>query len=255
MKHVLLSLTLLCFATLGAKCQNCIAAELSPGNRVSGSPELALWYEFTVVEGDLVRDLSGKRHHGKFVGGEIVPGRRKMAMSFNEHGRIVVTPIPRTLDPAGRPFMIGAWCKATTRDGVVVAMGDKMNGFSLHMQSGIPHFSVRVDGKLFSVAAREPVPLDTWVHLIGGIDYRRSVTLLVNAWPVAKTDGRFLAHVQSESFSVANDDGTAVGDYVAPMQWQGQIEDLRLYWGFLTREDNLNEMKDWINLAGCGGGS
>jgi hypothetical protein len=38
------------------------------------------------------------------------------------------------------------------------------------------------------------------------------------------------------------------------MHWQGLVEDIRLYWGFMDREADGTVMKDWADRPGCGCG-
>ena len=218
MKYSVLVLSLVVSICIGDGCWNPVAAEDAPRVRSRAMPELALWYEFAVVDGQRMPDISGKHHDGKLENGSVGFGRRKMAMTFDGEGAITLAPIPPTLDPTGRPFMVGAWCKPSGRNGVLAAMGGSSDGFSLYMQDGVPQFAVRVQGELRRVSAPEPVPVGQWVHLIGGIDDKGRLLLVLNGWPVAKTNGNLMTRLPSESFGVGQDEGSAVGNYETPMR-------------------------------------
>ena len=91
-------------------------------------------------------DYSGKKHDGTLLDGEIVYGRRKNAAQFNGKGFISLEGVPDTLSPKSRPLTVGAFCQPTAPDGVLVAMGDQTNGFSLYLKDSVPHFAVRAEG-------------------------------------------------------------------------------------------------------------
>jgi hypothetical protein len=53
-----------------------------------------------------------------------------------------------TLNLGSQPLTVGAMCRPATPDGVIVAMGDEKDGFSLYLQGGVPRFAVRAGGCL-----------------------------------------------------------------------------------------------------------
>jgi Concanavalin A-like lectin/glucanases superfamily len=215
-------------------------------------PQLALLYDFQAVEGAQIPDGSGHGHTGTLEAGEIVLGRNKPAVQFAGKGLVTMTQSSGSLDPASRALTVGAMCKPGAPDGVIVSMGDTTDGFSLYLQGGVPHFAVRENGALHEVVAADPVDLDQWVHVAGVIDGRGKLALLVNAFPVAQAPGSFLAHTPSEPFSVGADVGSSVGDYKTPLYWQGLLQDVRLYWGAVSRETDRDLLGEWANRPGCG---
>jgi hypothetical protein len=217
-----------------------------------GTPELVLHYDFYGVDGEHVSDASGKKHGGKLIGGEIIPGRRKPAIAFDGQGSITVTENMETLDVASRTLSVGARCKPASADGVIVSVGDKTNGFSLYLKNGIPHFAVRADGALTTAAGSEPVVMDQWVHLFGAIDAKGNVLLVSNGWPTATTKGTPIAGAPVEPLCVGADSGAPVGDYASPLHWHGLIENVRLYWGVIDRTKDRDELGEWADLPGCG---
>ncbi len=56
----------------------------------------------------------------------------------------------------------------------------------------------------------------------------------------------------AEPFCVGADTGSPVGEYAPAMHWQGLLEDVRLYWGFMDRNENREQLQDWADLPGCG---
>jgi len=215
-------------------------------------PELLLHYDFYLVEGERVPDASGKKHDGRLTGGQIVSGRRRPALVLEGQGVITADASAQPLDLAGRTLSIGARCRPTSADGVIVAVGDDRNGMSLYIKNAIPHFAVRSAGKLVTVAGPDPVGMDQWVHLFGAIDRRGNVILVSNGWPIAQAKGSALADAGTEPLSVGADDGVPVGDYRGPLPWHGQLESVRVYWGVITRNGSREDLGDWAELPGCG---
>ncbi|MHC4250806.1 MAG: outer membrane protein assembly factor BamB family protein [Planctomycetota bacterium] len=60
----------------------------------------------------------------------------------------------KSLDPAGKGFVVEAWVKPDRPDGVVLARGGAIQGYALALKKGVPEFHVRLDKKLHSVRAR-----------------------------------------------------------------------------------------------------
>jgi hypothetical protein len=232
----------------------CIATggERPNRNGSTSKPELVLQYDFLPDQVTKVIDFSSKKHNGTLQNGEIVEGRRKNAIKFDGKGMISVANVPETLNPASRPLTVGAFCKPSSPDGVVVAMGDKANGFSLYLKEGVPQFAIRSNGELSKVAAREPVVMDQWVHLAGAIDAKGKMWLIVNGWPGTSVEGKLIPQKPAEPFSVGADVGSLVGEYTTPLPWHGLVQDIRLYWGFMDRNGNRDEWGDWADLPGCG---
>jgi len=201
-----------------------------------------------------VSDASGKNHSGTIHHGEIVYGRNKNAVQLDGDGWITMANVPASLNLKSQPFTVGAFCQPMAADGVLVTMGDKTNGFSLYLRNGVPHFVVRSNGELMQVAADEPVIMNQWIHLAGAVDNQGKLWLIVNMWPTAETSGKLIAESPSKPFCVGADIDSPVGDYSTPMRWKGLIQDIRLYRGFMDRNEYREQWQDWSARPNCCGG-
>ena len=226
-------------------------ARSETASRGKGKIELALQYDFLPSEAAQISDGSGKKHAGRLQNGAIVEGRNRNAIRFDGTGTIVMGDVPASLNPASRALTVGAFCQPAGPDGVLVAMGDKSNGFSLYLKAGVPHFAVRSDGRLSQAAARAPVVLNQWIHLAGALDPQGKTLLIVNGWTVASEPGKLIAKQPAEPLNVGADLGSPVGQYAGPQHWQGLVQDVRLYWSVLERSDR-DQWQDWADLPGCG---
>jgi hypothetical protein len=216
-------------------------------------PELALQYDFFDVQGARVPDGSGHGHDGTVIAGTIVTGRRKPAVQLDGAGMVTTDSLAGSVDLGGRSITVGAMCQPAALDGVIASMGDSTDGFSLYLEDGVPHFAVRSQGVLHEVADTEPVEPGRWVHLAGVIGTTGELSLLVNAFPVAKAAGpSFLARTPAGRFEVGADAGQPVASYSEAMHWRGLLEDVRLYRGEVNREAHRDLLGDWANRPGCG---
>ncbi len=215
--------------------------------------EIAIHYDFYLVKGVIVSDASGKNHSGTIHHGEIVYGRNKNAIKLDGDGWIAMANVPASLNLESQPFTVGAYCQPMAADGVVVTMGDKTNGFSLYLKKGVPHFVVRSGGELLRVAADQPVVMNQWIHLAGAVDNRGKLWLIVNTWPTAATPGKLIEKCPSKPFCVGADIDSPVGDYSTPMHWKGLIQNIRLYRGFLDRNEYRDQWQAWANRPDCCG--
>lgn len=201
--------------------------------------EMVLHYEPTALDDNTIADASGKGHHGKRQKVQIVdvpevPGAK--AMRFAGDGAVVVQPAPESLDPTYRPLTVGAWCKPESGDGVIVAHGNQMFGYSLYLEKAVPKFMVRLSNLPILVAAERPVKLGEWVHLAATIDWKGGILLRVNGqWGGGLANAHFVTQTPRDALSVGADLGRPVGEYESPMHFQGLMRDVRLYWG--TVED------------------
>lgn len=214
--------------------------------------KLALHYDFFLTDGSTVSDASPNKLDGAMTGGEIVEGRGRNAVKFDGKGMIVVPGTLEKLDPSQRLFTVGALCQPAAPDGVVLSMGDATNGFCLYLKGGIPRFAVRAGGELTVVSGTEPLPMDQWVHLAGAIDRDGNAWLIVNTWPEAHAKAALVASRPAEPFCVGADPGAQVPDGSPVPSWHGLIQDVRLYWGHMTLEEEREDFKDWARMPGCG---
>jgi hypothetical protein len=214
--------------------------------------EVALHYDFFGVEGTRVADQARQKHEGTIHAGEIVVGKRKPAVKLDGKGFVSVAADPADLDPAQRAFSVGGLCRPATSDGVLVAMGSDRNGFTIDLQEGVPRFAVRSAGVLTVVAGDKPVPVGQWLHLLGTVDSQGQLCLVVNGWPVATADGKVIAETPEQPLCIGADSAGPVGAQGRLPNWCGLLEDIRMYWGVLDRNEHRDELGDWADLPGCG---
>jgi hypothetical protein len=233
------------------------AFALTPARGGDGAPasrgvKLELGYDLYLSEGATINDASGHNRHGTLSHGQIVFGKRKNALEFDGRGLVQASDSADPMRLEGQALTVGALCKPATGDGVLASCGDATNGFSLYLREGIPHFAARSAGQLTDISDTEPRNLGQWCHLVGAIDDQGELWLLVDGWPVAHAPGALLAATPAEPFCVGADTGAVVGLYQAPAFWNGQIEDIRLYRGYLSLDNHREELKDWGDAPGCG---
>ena len=140
------------------------------------------------------------------------------------------TMLPR-LEPFAKPLTVGARCRLTGPDGVLVAHGGYGQGYSLYVKDGRPRFAVRSETRLLEVRGVEPLPTDTPVLLTGGITPDGRLELCVDGRLIAEGPGHFLAQQPDDPLTVGDDLASPVVDYGRPTAFPGSWEDLRIYWG------------------------
>ncbi len=242
-RSVLLSMLMVC-ATCGSSVGTGWAHERSSRISRGEEAEVAIHYDLYLVEDGNVSDASGNSFSGKIHQGEIIFGRNKNAIKLDGDGWIAMASVPAEVDLGSRSFTVGAYCRPAARDGVLISMGDQTSGFSLYLKDSLPHFVIRTSGKLLEIAGKDPVELNQWIHLAGAIDSRGKLWLIVNTWPAGDTSGKPLEITPTEPFCVGADLGSRVGSYTTPMYWNGLIQDIRLYRGFLDRNENRDQWQD-----------
>jgi hypothetical protein len=83
------------------------------------------------------------------------------------------------------------------------------------------------------VAADEAVPLGKPVHLAAIFDDQARMHLYVDGRRVASADGAIITTKPSVAFHVGRDPSSPVGHYETPHAFQGDLSDIRVYWGVL----------------------
>ncbi len=142
---------------------------------------------------------------------------------------------PANANPAGKPITVGALAVPTHGDGVLSALGGDSFGFTLHLRSGVPTFSVRNREHLYR-AVGSAIPLDTPVHLVGGLDGSGRLSLWVDGQLVATAQGAIIERKPSEGLSLGRDTGSPVGTYTGDTSFQGRLTHLSLDWAAPTQE-------------------
>ncbi len=146
-------------------------------------------------------------------------------------------------DPSARPLVVGAWVNPSQADGVVIAQGGASYGFSLFLDKGKPTFAIRSDDNLKQVAAKSPVSVDAWSHVLGMLDHEQTMRLFVNGKEVASVKGHAIASNPADGLSIGVDSGSLVGDYGEVNGFKGKVRDLRYYLGVVKPD----ELASWVS--------
>jgi len=188
-----------------------------------------------------VKDSSPKGHSAKSTGAAAVAGRKGRAFSFSGDGAVAIADTPATLNAARKPFTVGAWCKPESNNGVVISLGGAAHGFSLYVQDGAPCVAVRAGGQLATVRGKTNLVTGEWTHLAAILGAGGEVRLLVNGNLAGSAKSGGIQAKPRDGLTLGADPGSRVGAYNSDLRWRGLIEDARLYWGELDRD----ELDEW----------
>jgi outer membrane protein assembly factor BamB len=152
-------------------------------------------------------------------------------------GSIIRVAKSRSLNPANKPVTVSAWVRPLDPNGVVLANGGGVLGYTLYLAKGVPHFGVAINSKRFDVAG--PVRLDkSWHHLAGVLAADGTMKLYVEGQQVAtaKASG-LLPKEPANAIQIAADEESLVGPYnKGNVAFKGDIDDLRIYRGELPAQ-------------------
>ncbi len=153
--------------------------------------------------------------------------------ALEDQGSVIRVDKSESLDPAGAPVTVMAWVRAQQPDGVVVARGATVQGYSLYIKGGVPHFAIRADSEAAHVSASEAVS-DDWVHLAGVLTSEGQLRIYVNGALAGTAAGPGpVPKDPAESMQIGADEGGAVGDYEGGLPFKGIIDEVRIYHGDL----------------------
>ena len=199
---------------------------------------VALHYDFYAVEENRVLDQAKPNHEGTVRDGQIVRGKRKPAVQLDGHGSVLVAATAADLDPADKDLTVGALCQPAAPDGMLITMGGAKNGFNIYLREGIPHFSARWAGTVTTVAADKPVAMNQWIHLMGTLDSSGELSIVVNGWPRATAQGALIKETPALPLSIGTASGPEGNGPEQLPNWTGLLEDVRLYWGVMDRNQH-----------------
>jgi Concanavalin A-like lectin/glucanases superfamily/N-sulphoglucosamine sulphohydrolase, C-terminal len=140
-----------------------------------------------------------------------------------------------SIDPSLKPFTVGANCTPAAPDGVLVADGGASEGFSLYLKSGRPCFAIRSGGQLFQVVGPEDLKLGQPVNVVGVLSPDATLRLFVDGKPAGTAPGMPISRKPFDGLSLGQDSGSPVGNYNTPLNFKGDLSDLRIYWGALDQ--------------------
>ncbi len=148
----------------------------------------------------------------------------------------LMTPTNETrsdLDPSDKAFTIGASVLAQRGEGVIAAQGGKAFGWSLYLQDGVPHFTIRNGHLARTVKADRTVAVGKKAHVAGMLDDDGKLRVYVDGRLAGKADGLVILEKPADELSVGRDTLGPVGEYDNEFALAGDLKDLRLYWGQL----------------------
>ena len=150
---------------------------------------------------------------------------------------MVRVPLSKKIDPTSKSIYVEAWTNAEKPQGVVVAHGGPLNGYSLFIQKGRPQFAARINEKLVQVSSKESV-VGKWAKLAGAITSDGQAVLYVNGSMVAtkKVEG-LIPKAPAQSIEIGADDGSGVAEYQSPFGITGLIDDVKVIHGSFTAAD------------------
>ena len=216
---------------------------LDDGDGMAPVPlELVFKPDAATLANGSVKDASVKGHHATSTGAEAVAGRKGRAFSFAGDGVVAIANAPASLNPARKPFSVGAWCKPQGDEGVVISLGGAAHGFSLYIEERVPCATVRSGGQLATVRGKEKLATGEWTHLAAILGAGGNLRLMVNGKPAGSAKSGGIQSKPRDGLAVGADPGSHVGAYDSELRWRGLIEDVRLYWGELDRD----EIDDWF---------
>jgi len=149
------------------------------------------------------------------------------------------------VDPSAKPMTVGAWAKPTAADGAIISRGGQSLGYMLYLKDGRPAFAIRSAGELKEVVADEPVAMDEPVHLAGTLDANGKLRLYVNGELAAEDEGHFIMQNPNDGLSVGADGGSRVGRQSGEIPFQGELREIRVYWGVLEQ----SAIAEWASEA------
>ncbi len=143
-----------------------------------------------------------------------------------------------SLNPSGKALVVEAWIKPGKKnDGTVLAQGGPADGYALALVESKPRFLYRSNNKLSSAVATEAIGKE-WIHLLGLITPEKELQLYVNG--KLSATGKALDFIRkdpAQGLEIGADDGSPVGIYKSPFPFQGQIDQVAIYHGSLSKEE------------------
>ncbi|MGD8239315.1 MAG: PQQ-binding-like beta-propeller repeat protein [Armatimonadota bacterium] len=164
------------------------------------------------------------------------PRERRTEQTEEDEGSIIRVSKSKSLDPTGSPITVMAWVRSEGRDGVVVARGGGVQGYSLYIRSGTPHFAVCSNSKRGDVSASRRVGGD-WTHLAGVLTAEPQLRIYVNGELAGTASAPGLvARDPADEMQIGGDEGSVVGGHEGGLPLKGIIDEVRVYHGELPEE-------------------
>lgn len=175
------------------------------------------------------------RAGGKLVGAKLGKDDAGPTLELDGDAHLAVTKVPEV---KGKALSVGLHVWADGEKGVLVAHGDETNGYSLHLEAGVPVFTLRTAGKRTAVKAEAKLARGRWVHVLGELDSGGKIRLWIDGKPLADTpQADLLPRQPGEGMTLGKDPGSQVGDYRDDNPFTGKLRDVRIYFGLPSEKE------------------
>jgi arylsulfatase A-like enzyme len=108
-------------------------------------------------------------------------------------------------------------------DGVIVAQGGVVHGYTLYVKDGKPAFSMRHEGKMTTLTGLEAVPDDACTIAVQ-LPIAGEIVLTVDGKAAARAKSPGPIATPGDGLTVGQDGGDPVGPYQGPQDFHGKIE-------------------------------
>lgn len=128
---------------------------------------------------------------------------------------------------ANRPLRISCEVHTESSDGVILAHGGRQQGYALHLDGGRIVFSVRINGRVFSIKG-PPAPRERFL-IEAALQTNGLMRLTINGTNSLTGQAPGPIPVQpQDTLSIGEDSQTAVGPYTAPHPLRATITNVRV---------------------------
>jgi len=135
-----------------------------------------------------------------------------------------------SLNAARKPLTVTAWIKTDRGDGVVLARGAGINGYSLYIRGGKPRFAVTSSRKAYETVGKRKVALDKWTHLAGVLRRDGRLQVYLDGDLVGERTGvPLIPKTPIEAMEIGMDAGGAAGAYQSLSGLKGVIDEVRVF--------------------------
>ena len=168
---------------------------------------------------------ASKPNHGPGAGAGRIPRKRHTKKRFNlkPGAHLRKQDAPQT---AGKSLFIEARL-TSVGDGVIIAQGGVIHGYTLYVQDGKPAFCIRKRGKMTTLTASEALPKGACTIGVE-LPIDGEVVLTVNGKDVARAKSPGAIVTPGDGLTVGRDGGDPVGPYEGPREFGGEIEGVRV---------------------------
>ena len=154
-----------------------------------------------------------------------------------DEGSVIRIPNSKSLNPAKTPLTVMGWVKPEQPNGVILARGGSIHGYSLYIRQNKPHFTITSKSKRSSVVGRDALPKG-WVHLAGTLAADKQLRVFVNGSLAGTAPASGLVPEDpADSMQVGADEASPVGDYRDAWPFKGVIDEVRVYHRALSEDD------------------